>query len=295
MPIRFGSAGTPDSFNEVNPKRSSLEMPRWLRERGLSAFEYQCGRGVRIGLEKAAKLGALAREYDIQLSLHAPYYINLSGDDPEKLAKTRIHLMDSLKAANAMGATTVVFHPGSAAKIDRGEALERAKRVLGEVLAQARGEGLAHIALAPETMGKKNQLGTLDEILELCTIDEQLKPAVDFGHIHAVTGGALTDKDAFAALLDLIFEKLGREHLQNLHVHFSPIEFTAGGEKKHWTTLETHIGPDFAPLAELLAERDLTPVIICESAGRQAEDAAIYRDLYNKYREGVHPAKNKEV
>ena len=293
MGIRFGASGASDSFYAEKKQRSSLEMPQWLRERGLNAFEYQCGHGVRIGLETAAKLGALAREHDVLLSLHAPYYINLSGADPEKLAKTKNYLLDSLRAAQAMQAVTVVFHPGSAAKIERREALARAKRFMREILAEVRAEGLDHIALAPETMGKKNQLGTLEEVLELCEISPQLRPAVDFGHIHALTGGSLTDKAAFARLLDLINTRLGPAYLQNLHVHFSPIEFTAGGEKKHWTTLETHIGPDFAPLAELLAERKLTPVIICESAGRQAEDAVVYRELYHKYYRELTPVINK--
>ena len=283
MGIRFGAAGKSDSFNEEKKNRSSLEMPHWLNERGLNAFEYQCGHGVRIGTDMARELGLLAREYDVRLSLHAPYYINCSTPDPEKMVKTKNHLMNSLRAAQAMNAATVVFHPGSAAKVDRREALERAKKLLREFLVEAEEEGLSHIVLAPETMGKRNQLGSLEEVLELCELSEQIKPAVDFGHIHAVTGGSLIDKASFAEILDLIQERQGRDCLQNLHVHFSPIEFTAGGEKRHWTTLNTEIGPDFTPLAELLVERELTPVIICESAGRQAEDAVIYRDIYQGF------------
>lgn len=279
MSIRFGPAGASASFYEEGHK-SSLDMPEWLKNRGLNAFEYQCGRGVHIKDQTAGRLGLLATEHGIQLSLHAPYYINLSTTDPAMQVKTRGHLLKSLWAARAMGAKTVVFHPGSGSGGDRKEILTRAKLFLKEILAEAEGQGLSGILLAPETMGKKNQLGSLEEVLELCELGEQVRPCVDFGHLHAVSGGGLAEQAAFAVLLDLIEERLGASYLQDLHIHFSPIEFTAGGEKQHRTSSDMGYGPDFALLAELLIERGLTPTIICESAGRQAEDAAAYRDTY---------------
>lgn len=281
MAIRFGPAGAPPSFYKEGHK-SSLDMPEWLSKLGLNAYEYQCSRGVNIKEETAARLGQLAREHDIAISIHAPYYINLSTTDPKIRAKTRGHVLKSLKVGRAMGAKTVVFHPGAGSGGDRREILVRAKAFLKEILAEVEEEGLSQIFLAPETMGKKNQLGSLEEVLELCELGRQLVPAVDFGHMHAVTGGGFSEKSSFAAVLDRIEERLGREYMQNLHIHFSPVEFTAAGEKKHWTTLETHFGPDFTPLAELLVERNLTPTIICESSGRQAEDAVVYKKIYER-------------
>lgn len=281
MVIRFGAAGSSASFYAEKHK-SSLEMPKWLHERGLNAYEYQCSHGVRIGEEMAERLGELANEYEIQMSIHAPYYINLSTTNPEIQVKTKNHILKTLRAARAMKAKTVVFHPGSGSGGERKDILARAKRFLKEILAEVEEEGLSEIILAPETMGKKNQLGSLEEVLELCELGEQIRPAVDFGHLYAVTGGGLTDKAAYEALLDMIERKLGLFYLQHLHVHFSPIAFTAGGEKKHLSTLVENSGPDFTPLAELLVERNLTPTIICESDERQAEDAIIYRDIYHK-------------
>lgn len=279
MTIRFGPAGASALFYAEGHK-SSLDMPEWLDKRGLNAYEYQCSRGVNIGEEMAARLGQLAAERGIQLSIHAPYYINLSTTDPEMRVKTRGHLLKSLKVARAMRAKTVVFHPGAGSGGDRREILTRAKAFLKEIMVELEEEGLSGIFLAPETMGKKNQLGSLEEVLELCELGSQVVPAVDFGHMHAVTGGGFSEKSAFAAILNRIEERLGKVYLQNLHIHFSPIEFTGAGEKKHRTTLEANFGPDFKPLAELLVERNLTPTVICESAGRQAEDAMIYRDIY---------------
>lgn len=285
MTIHFGPAGASASFYAEGHK-SSLDMPEWLEKRGLNAYEYQCSRGVNIGEEMAGRLGQLAAGRGIKMSIHAPYYINLSTTDPEMRTKTRGHLLKSLKAARAMGAKTVVFHPGAGSGGDRKETLARAKAFLKEILVEIEVEGLSDILLAPETMGKRNQLGSLEEVLELCELGGQMVPAVDFGHLHAVTGGGFSEKSPFAAALDRIEERLGREYLQNLHIHFSPVEFTGAGEKKHWTTLETRFGPDFTLLAELLVERNLTPTVICESAGRQAEDAMIFREIYLKLLHG---------
>lgn len=282
MTIRFGPAGASASFYAEGHK-SSLDMPEWLVKHGLNAYEYQCSRGVNIGEEMAGRLGQLAVERGIQLSIHAPYYINLSTTDPEMRVKTRGHLLKSLKAARAMGAKTVVFHPGAGSGGDRKEILARAKAFLKEIIAEVEEEGLSGILLAPETMGKRNQLGSLEEVLELCELGGQLVPAVDFGHMHAITGGGFTEKASFATTLNRIEERLGKEYLQNLHIHFSPIEFTGGGEKKHRTTLEPLYGPDFTPLAQLLVELNLTPTVICESDGRQAEDAMIFRDIYLEF------------
>lgn len=279
MTIRFGSAGAPEAFY-VQGHKSSLEMPKWLADQGLNAYEYQCSRGVRIKEEMAVKLGELARQYDIRLSIHAPYYINLSTRDLDMRERTKGYLMNSLRAARWMGAKTVVFHPGGSPGEDRRATLERAKICLQEVLQEAAEEGLDQINLAPETMGKQNQMGSLAEILEFCGLGSQLIPCVDFGHLHAVNQGSLNRKEDFAKILDKIAAVLGETVLKNLHVHFSPIEFTKAGEKKHRTLLESEFGPPFAPLAELLAEKQLSPVIICESQGRQAEDALIFQEIY---------------
>ena len=284
MTIYFGPAGASESFYAQGHK-SSLDMPEWLAKLGLNAYEYQSTRGVKIGAEMAVKLGQLAAQQGIRLSMHAPYYINLAARDEEMKRKTKSHLLNALKAASLMGAKVVVFHPGSGSGGDRREILTRAKNFLKEILNESVAEGTGAVQLAPETMGKRNQLGSLEEILELCELGPGLVPAVDFGHLNALSGGALVDKPAFAAILKLIRERLGRAYIQNLHIHFSPVEFTGAGEKKHGTTLNPNLGPDFTPLAETLVEWGLTPTIICESAGRQAEDAIVYRDIYNRLKE----------
>ena len=113
------------------------------------------------------------------------------------------------------------------------------------------------------------------------TVDERITPCIDFGHLNARTLGGIRSKEDYAAILDRMAEKLGDQRAERFHVHFSRIEYSAGGEKRHWTFAETQFGPEPQPLMELLAERKLQPVIICESAGTQAEDAGAMQQMYH--------------
>lgn len=179
-----------------------------------------------------------------------------------------------------MGAERIVFHIGGPGKgNDRRQAMERAKRLFARVLEQVDRQGLTGPLLLPETMGKQNQLGSLDEVLELCKMSAYVRPAVDFGHLHAVSGGGCTTSEEFAAVFDKIAGALGKEAAQNLHIHFSRIEFTKAGEKRHWT-LADPFGPPHEPLLAVIAERRYTPRIISESAGTQAQDAKTMQDFY---------------
>jgi len=277
---RFGTAGNGESFYAAGHK-SSLEAPAWLRGLGLSAYEYQCVRGVNISERTARALGERASENGIALSIHAPYYINLAGEDPVQVAKSKVHLLKSMRAAHWMGASRVVFHPGSV-RGDRKGALRRAQAALEAALEEAAREGLDSVNVLPETLGRYSYLGLLDEVLELCRVAPTVIPCIDFGHVHAITGGLMTDREAYAAVLDRVGAALGKDVLRTLHIHFSPVEFTAKGERRHRTLADEGYGPNFGPLAELLVERGLTPTVICESNGTQSEDACTYRDIYRE-------------
>ncbi len=278
--IKFGPAGNSESIYNEGYK-TTLDVPCWLYQRGLNAYEYQCTRGVNINYNFAQALGVQAARYRISLSIHAPYYINLASSDPVIQASSQQHLKKSLLAARWMGATRVVFHPGSGAKLSRSDAMNNTLKLLHKLLSELDEELLEDCFLCPETMGKNNQLGTLGEVLEMCKLHPKIIPAVDFGHIHALGGGCLKDESDFAKVLDKIEHALGYEIIKNLHVHFSPVEYTAAGEKKHWTLKEKEFGPDFYPLAKVILAKKLTPTIICESAGTQAEDAATFLSTFN--------------
>lgn len=280
MSAKFGPAGNSDSFSAKH--KSSLDAPEWLREFGLDCYEYQCGKGVRVSRDMAETLSKKAEEAGISLSLHAPYFINLANPDPESLAKTTGYILAACEAANWMGARRVVVHTGALMKRTRREALNIAKSSMTAVLKSCDDAGFAHMTLCPETMGKINQLGNLDEVLELCSLDERLVPCVDFGHLYARSLGADEGMDAMERILKRMEEILGLERASQFHSHFSRIEFTPnGGEKCHRTFADNGgFGPNPAPLMQLIAQRGWNPTIICESAGTQAEDALEMKKLY---------------
>lgn len=278
MLAQFGSSGNPDAFYEQGYK-SSADMPAWLNSLGLSAYEYSCSRGVNIREATARNIAEQAKKYGIVISIHAPYYINLASQDEKIRQNTRNHLIKSLQAALWLGADRVVFHMGSPGKYERKSAFEQVKRTFYNVLNEIVGLGLEGVYLAPETMGKVNQLGSLDEVLELCTMADSVIPTVDFGHLHAVSRGLVTTEEEFLEVFERVEKAKGAVVAKNLHVHFSRIEYTSGGEKKHWTFNDEY-GPDHRPLMQVLAKYGYTPRVICESNGTQAIDAKLMQDYY---------------
>ena len=283
MSAKFGPAGNSDSFSKAH--RSSVEAPEWIAGLGLDCYEYQCGKGVHVGEETARRVGERARQAGISLSLHAPYFINLANPDRSALEKTIGYISAACLVASQMGAGRVVIHSGALMKRSRREALDIARRALRDVIAACDDRGFGHIALCPETMGKINQLGDLDEALELCTLDERLIPCIDWGHLYARSLGADDGQEAFSRMLDRVEEVLGTERAARFHSHFSHIQFTpGGGEKCHRTFADDDgYGPDWAPLAAQVARRGWSPTFICESAGTQAEDALTMKRIYEQY------------
>ena len=277
---KFGPAGAGEQFYNTGHK-SSLEMPVYLSGLGLDCFEYQCGRGVNISADKAVQLGEKAKEYGVALSIHAPYFISLNSPDPEKRQNSIRYLLESTRALSAMGGKRVIFHPGGLGKQSREEAFAAASETLVNALQTLENEGLGHILLCPETMGKNNQLGDLEETVNFCKLSDRLLPCVDFGHLNSRTQGGIDGYAAYEAVFDTISNGIGTDKARRIHCHFSKIEYTAGGEKNHLTFAEdTHFGPDYEPLMELLYKKNYAPVIICESRGTQEIDAKTMKSCY---------------
>lgn len=281
MAAKFGPAGTSDSFKTMGYKHS-LDVPEYVIKMGLDCFEYQCGRGVNIGLDKAKLLGQAAKEKGITLSLHAPYYISMSSVEEEKRLNSVNYILSSARAVNAMGGDRIIVHTGSCGKISRADALELAKDTMRLAIDALDNENLSNIHICPETMGKVNQLGTLEEVIELCKLDERLIPCIDFGHLNARDLGILKTKEDFEKIFIALRDSLGTDRLKSFHSHFSKIEYSQGGEKRHLTFEDTVFGPDYEPVMELTAKYNCSPTFICESAGTQAEDAKKMKDYYER-------------
>lgn len=272
----FGPGGNSDSFTAEGNK-STVQAPGWVKRRGLDAYEYEAGRGVNAGEDALRRIGDKAREHGILMSLHAPYFISLSGTDPEKRLKSVEYIQKSLWAAELLGADTIVIHCGGTSGRDRREAMDLSRDTLYHVI-EAVGDTKIHLGI--ETMGKLNQLGTVEEVLELCSVDPHYYPVVDFGHLNARNvGGYYTDVDSYRRTFDTIANAMGDDVARYLHCHFSKIEYTSAGEKRHLTFADEQFGPAFEPLAEAIVREGLCPRIICESDGTQAEDALFMKRL----------------
>ncbi|MBQ6803164.1 MAG: TIM barrel protein [Clostridia bacterium] len=277
--IRFGPAGNSESFYAQGYK-STWQAPKWLKEMGLSAYEYSFGRGVSLSDEMAEKIAGEARAQDIAMSAHAPYFINLANPDPEKRENSYRYITESARLVNILGGDRVVVHVGAVMKLDWETALQNCRDGIKEAYRRLEDLGLSHIHLCPETMGKKSQIGNLDQTLDFCLLDERLYSCIDFAHLHAITQGSLKGTEDFARVLDRMEEILGIDRARQTHIHFSTIEYTAAGEKRHRTFAEADYGPRFENLAPLLKARGYQPRIICESKGTMAEDALAMQKIY---------------
>ncbi len=279
--VKFGPGGNCEWFYESGYK-STYQMPEFLNKIGLDAYEIQCGRGVRMNADGAQKLRESAEKYSITLSVHAPYYISMSGLDEQKRLGSIDYILQSARLARQVGAKRIVIHSGSCSKISRDEALELAKSTMRLAVERMDESGFGDISMCPETMGKINQLGTLDEVLALCELDERIIPAIDFGHLNARGQGCLFTPEDFAAVVDRVRDRLGEYRAKYFHVHFSKIEYSTGGEKRHLTFEDSVFGPEFEPFAKVICSRNLEPIIICESAGTMSKDALFMKNVLEK-------------
>ena len=273
----FGPGGNSDAFKAAG-KKSTVQAPEWIRSIGLDAYEFEAGRGVNASEDVLRAIGAEAQKHGILMSLHAPYFISLSSVEEEKRTNSINYITRSLRASELLGADTIVIHTGSASKITRAEAMDLARDTLERNLEI---NGGTDIRMGLETMGKINQLGTLEEVIELCKISPKYCPVVDFGHLNARhLGSHFPDRDSYRRVFDSIGTALGDDYAKYLHCHFSKIEYTQMGEKKHLTFADTVYGPDFEPLAEAIIAEGVCPRIICESDGTMSDDALAMKQIW---------------
>ncbi len=277
--IKFGPSGNSEEFYDCGYKRTE-QAAAWVAEKGLSIFEYSFGKGVRLSTETATAMKNAFENAGVEITVHAPYFINLANPDDEMAEKSFGYILQSLEKAREMGARRVIFHPGTEGKMTREEAFELTKKrmaILKELIIQ---NGYDDMIICPETMGKIRQIGTVSEVCELCQMADFFIPCVDFGHINARTHGSLQTVEDFEKILDEMEEKLG-EKAKNFHIHFSKIEFSKGGEVRHLTFEDQVYGPEFHPLAIALKNKGFSPYCVCESAGSQTKDAVKMLEIYN--------------
>lgn len=277
--IKFGPSGNSESFY-AEGYSSTEQSAVFVKKRGLDCFEYSFGRGVRMSEDKAIAIGDAFRAEGIEISVHAPYFINFANPDDEMAAKSYGYVLDSAKMLTLMGGKRVVFHPAAQGKAAREDAVtlteERLKRLRDYIYLN----DMQNLIFCPETMGKLAQIGTVEEIIRFCKIDPVFTPCIDFGHINAREQGSLKTTADYKSRLQYMLDELGYERMKHFHAHFSKIMYSAKGEIKHLTFEDEIYGPEFSPLADALKELNLEPYVVSESAGTQAEDALTMKKIY---------------
>ena len=270
--VDFGPAGRCELMDEL--KIDMMKVPRYLSEVGLTAFEYPLTRGVNLPLETAKKIGDEFKKYNIKLSVHGPFYINLANVSDEMAEKSFAYIISSLKIMDAMGADRLVFHPGALMGQTRAQAQSLILKRLKQLIPILNDLNLLDGKyLCPETMGKHGQCGTVSEVADMCKIDPHIMPTIDFGHINAFTLGKLDSVDAFCDIFSELEDVLG-ERAKTIHGHFSRIEYGEKGELKHLNfNSPEQFGPNYKLLNKALKKCNIDARIMCESSGNQTIDS----------------------
>lgn len=277
--IKFGVAGNSNSFYNEGYKHT-YQAAEWCKNRGIDAFEYSFGKGVKMTESTAITIGKAFKEQSIELSIHAPYYINFANPDPLMIEKSIGYVLASLEILKLFGGDRVVFHPATKGKVTREEALATANANIEKLACAIEEAGFSDKKICIETMGKLAQIGTIEEVVQFCNVAPFFYPCVDFGHLNARTLGTLKGEDDYEKLIVYMLENLPEHKVKYMHSHFSKIMYGPSGEIKHLTFEDDVYGPEFAPLSKVLRKYELEPVIICESDGTQAEDAIQMKNIY---------------
>lgn len=284
---KIGVAGNSLSFYEEGHS-STIEAAKWCADRKIDIFEYSFGKGITVSDVTAQKIGREFKCNGVEISIHAPYYINFANPEREAIEKNFGYVIRSLEKLSVFdNGERIVFHPATQGKVSREEAVSVAKRNLIELADVIKENGLNKYKTCIETMGKIAQIGTVEEVTDFCNIADFFYPCVDFGHINARTHGSLKTAEDYENIIKYMFDNLAETKVKNMHVHFSKVMYGKGGEIKHLTFKDTEYGPEFEPLAEIFVKYDMSPVIICESSGTQAEDAMTMRRIYDSVKKSL--------
>jgi Endonuclease IV (EC 3.1.21.-) len=270
--LHFGPAGIPTTVK----RGGLLEGVAEVKRLGLDAMEIEFVRKIFLGEKEAEEVRRLSDQLGVVLTVHAPYYINLNSSEEEKVRASVVRVLESARIGFRAGAWSVCFHAGYYGDNDPAHVHSLMKERIASIVRTLKDEGV-EIWIRPETTGKPSQYGSLEELLELSSELEMVMPVVDFAHLHARRNGAFKRYEDFAAVLELVEKYLGREGLENMHIHVSGIEYTDKGEVRHLNLAEADL--EYKLLVKALREFSVKGVLISESPNLEG-DAMLLRDLF---------------
>ncbi|NJE30458.1 hypothetical protein E3E38_05265 [Thermococcus sp. 18S1] len=274
--LRFGTAGIPIS----TPKRSTIDGIAHVRNLGLDAMELEFVRGVNLKPELAKKIKYVARKHDILLTAHAPYYINLNAAEKSKVEASKKRIIQSAERLHDAGGWSVVFHAGYYLKQDPGKVYEKIRGEIKDIVKNLQDRGI-EVWVRPELTGKPTQFGDLREIVKLSEEIEMVLPTIDFAHCHARNVGKFNTAEEWREMLSFMEDRLGREALDNMHIHISGINYTSKGERNHLNLQESDM--NWEDLLRVLKEFRVKGVVISESPNIEG-DAILMKKKYEEIR-----------
>lgn len=298
---KFGVAGNPPRFFSSEYGKERANSPEWLHSIGLDALEIQCTYGVRMPHERIEAFRRNAERFEILLSIHGPYYINIGTNTEKGRARSEDELVKGIALAQALGSTRVIFHPGGIPDT-RDQTLKRAMSFLARFASQ---HDCGDVRLYPETAGKVGQLGSLDDILSLCEVCPVALPCLDLAHLHARTHGSLRSRADFQGVIDEVNRRLGSRAVDNLHVHLYPVQWGDGGEVGHKAFFDSitidrqgslfcspedvdkRYLPRYEDFLDIVHQMQIRPVIICEAKDSQDLGALEMKSYYQRIALGV--------
>ncbi len=291
----FGVAGFPPNFFKSEWKKKRENIFQWLNSLHLDWVELQNTYGVKMKDEQAHLYREKAKQFRIGISLHGPYYITLASGDRDVVKRSRERLLQCVHLASEIGASRIIFHPGyypGKSEEDRALGVRQIIRELNAL----KSDIPAGIFFYPETAGKRAQIGSLDEILEICEKVEITRPCLDLAHIHGFTRGTLNSEAAIEEVFSRVIARFGQDYLSQLHIHMYPVDFDKNGERTHkafsdhqeyqqFSFYEPVRGEDrYYPLAEdfvsVIKRMEIAPVVVCEARDTQDVGAALMKNLY---------------
>jgi deoxyribonuclease-4 len=265
--IRIGPSGLPDA-------ESFAEAAEALAASGYRAVEIGFAGGFWLDYDAAPLLAEALHAHDILLSVHAPLAAFMGHVDRGKKFKMALGMLDHTAGlAKAAGADVIVFHPGFLLGRERDQAIADVVDQLGDLGARLESKDRL-VPFGVEVMGRVNELGTIDDILEIAARVDFVRPVLDFAHMHATSDGAFTGADSFAAALEAADAVI--EPGDPFHIHFSDIAYANRNEKNHLPYGEGTLRAE--PLRDALAGFDRPATVISESpdeASTQAIGAAL--------------------
>lgn len=270
--LLFGTAGVP---NCTVKKNSPVEGVQKIHELGLDCMQLEFAHGVRMKEEVSSALRKASYELNIPLTSHGPYYINLNAREQDKIDSSVERIIQTAKISDLCGAESMTFHAAFYMKdspYDVFDLVEKSMNVIEERLSRLDIE----IELRPELTGKTSQFGSLEELITLTKNVGSVKPCMDFSHLYARTGKYNSYEEMTEVLNQLEIE-LGKDALDNMHIHVSGISSNSKGDLKHLNLEKSKF--NWQDMLRALKDKNCKGYVVSNSPNLE-EDAKMLKDYY---------------